>query len=418
MQAYLQLLSSEKIKLSNLIEAVYPIEKADEAYSNIKTQNPKPLMVLLQYDVESSKKAIHFMRVNKTVPELGARPSLAVIGSGGFAKAVHLPNLLAMRGNIRLAAIVSKSGHNAKSTASQFGADYATTDYQRVLNDNTINSVMITTRHDSHASLVLEALQAGKNVFVEKPLALSRGEVELIQSYYSQGERYNLLMVGYNRRFSKYAKAIKKHLLSRINPMIINYRMNVGYIPSDHWLQGKEGGGRNLGEACHIYDLFNYFTDAQVVSVEAKSISPSTSYYFKNDNFTTVIEYADGSICNLIYTALGDTSYPKEIMEVYFDGKIFIMEDYCALKSFGIEKTEIQSNFPEKGHIEEINSFFDAINNGKEWPIPFWQIIQASEIAFQVEEKIQEKRGKLVKKIENLKEEDKTICISELEILV
>jgi hypothetical protein len=94
------------------------------------------------------------------------------------------------------------------------------------------------------------------------------------------------------------------------------------------------------------------------------------------------------------------------------------MEDYCALKSFGIEKTEIQSNFPEKGHIEEINSFFDAINNGKEWPIPFWQIIQASEIAFQVEEKIQEKRGKLVKKIDNLKEEDKTICISELEILV
>ncbi len=192
-------------------------------------------------------------------------------------------------------------------------------------------------------------------------------------------------MVGFNRRFSPFMQRAKELTLSRINPLMINYRMNAGYIPLTHWVHGEEGGGRNIGEACHIYDLFNFFTESEVESIEGKSITPHTEQYAGNDNFTATIKYRDGSVCNLIYTALGAKEYPKEEMEIYFDGKIIRMSDYKKLDIFGGRYKGMEMKTAEKGHMEELKAFTEAIKDKRE-AIPLWQQVQATEISFEVEE--------------------------------
>ena len=169
--------------------------------------------------------------------------------------------------------------------------------------------------------------------------------------------------------------------------MIINYSMNAGFIPKEHWVHSEEGGGRNIGEACHIYDLFNFFTDSEVESINAVSINPKTEQYNYNDNFIATLKYKDGSLCNLIYTALGNTDFPKEQMEIYFDNKILFMDDYKSLKIFGLKEKGIISSIQNKGLYDIIFKFGKSIIN-KEILVPLWQLIQATEISFEVEKQI------------------------------
>ena len=163
--------------------------------------------------------------------------------------------------------------------------------------------------------------------------------------------------------------------------------MNAGYIPLSHWVHTEEGGGRNIGEACHIYDLFNFFTDSEVESVEAKPVTPSTEQYAKNDNFIATIKYKDGSVCSLVYTSLGSKDYPKEEMEIYFDEKIIKMNDYRSMEVYGMNISPIKTKIPDKGHIRELQAFYESIKEGKE-AIPFWLQVQAAEISFEVERRI------------------------------
>jgi predicted dehydrogenase len=168
--------------------------------------------------------------------------------------------------------------------------------------------------------------------------------------------------------------------------MIIDYRMNAGFISKDHWVQGEEGGGRNIGEACHIYDLFNYFTDSEVESISAHSIDPANEQYLRNDNFVAAIKYKDGSVCNLIYTALGSKDVSKEQMEIYVDGKIIQMDDYKRLRIYGISSKGLETKISEKGQFEEMKGFAQSIKDGDGYPIPLWQMVQATEISFEVED--------------------------------
>jgi len=171
--------------------------------------------------------------------------------------------------------------------------------------------------------------------------------------------------------------------------MIINYRMNAGFIPQGHWVHTEEGGGRNIGEACHIYDLFNFFTESEVESISTFAIEPKTEQYAKNDNFVASIKYKDGSICDLTYTALGAGEFSKEQMEIYVDGKIIRLDDYKKLEIFGGTKSyELKTKNQDKGHYEELIEFAKSIREGNGYPIPLWQLIQATEISFDVEEKL------------------------------
>ncbi len=386
MQEYLKMLTEGKIQLNNIIEKVYKIEEATQAYQEFEKEENKPLIVLLQYEQDLEKKINRRVEINSQFKLTSDIIKIALIGAGSFAKVVHLPNLEKLKNFYNIYAIMSRTGSNATSIARRYKAKYATTDYQEILNDPDVDMVMICTRHNLHAQYSIEAMKKGKAVFVEKPMALNKKEMEeVFKTIQETGVPY---LVGFNRRFSKHATAIKEYLTERINPVIINYHMNAGYIPLDHWIHTEEGGGRIIGEACHIFDLFNYFVDAEIVSISVNIINPKTENISSRDNVVVTSKYKEGSVCTVTYTALGDKSYPKETLEIYFDNKMITMSDYKNLKSYGIKIANIHSKLSEKGHYEELIAFAQAIKDGKNFPIPLWQIEQATKISFAVEEEI------------------------------
>ena len=239
--------------------------------------------------------------------------------------------------------------------------------------------------------MVLAALKAGKHVFVEKPLAVSEKELNDLEDIYtsaSSGQTVPLLLTGFNRRFSPFAQRIKALTGNRSGPMMLSYSMNAGYLPLDNWVHTEEGGGRNIGEGCHIYDLFTYLTGSKVVTVDARTIRPTTSHYSERDNFVATMSFSDGSVATLTYTALGTTDYPKERLEVFVDGKVMVLDDYRRLTIFGAKIKGMSGRVVDKGHKKELEAFALAIQQGGEWPIPLWQQMQATAIALQVEDQI------------------------------
>ncbi len=386
LQEVLNLMAAKKLHVMDMVSKIYPVEEADTAYESLKTASPKPLMVLLSYPQEEREEAdVVTVAAHPTQKE---KIQIALIGAGGFAKGMHLPNIKQLSELYQLRAVMSRTGANAEAVAKQFGADYATTNYEKVLSDDAVDMVLIATRHNLHAEMVLAALGAGKHVLVEKPLAINAEGLSKIEQFYREHRDAPLLLTGFNRRHSRYLQEIAKQTTARQNPMIIHYTMNAGYIPLDHWVHTEEGAGRNIGEACHIYDVFNFLTGAKAVSVSACSIQPNGAYYSAKDNFIATVTYDDGSIANLIYTAVGSKDYPKETMEVFFDGKMITLNDYKSMKGCGVKLASIETKGSEKGQLEELEVFGKIIQAGGESPIPLWQQIQAMQIAFAVEEQI------------------------------
>lgn len=390
MQAYLDMVNNKQVNLSLLKPKLYDIMDAPKAYEDLSSTENKPLISFLTYnEIQSKSNRIRLdENYKKNIDE--SIINVALVGAGGFAKGMHLPNLQSLSNLFKLSAVVSKTGHNAISTAKRYGALVATTSFDEIVSDSTIDSVIICTRHSLHADMAIAALRAGKHVLLEKPMALSSLELSLFKEFYSDNNFSTkpILLVGFNRRFSKYAQEIERLLKFRTGPIIINYRMNAGYIPLNHWVHDEEGGGRNIGEACHIYDLFTFLTNSVATSISAHSITPSSIHYSKRDNFVATVSFEDGSIANLIYTALGDKKYPKEQLEVFFDGKVITVNDYKNIEYHGIKGSKISTSFPEKGQKEELIEWAKAINGKATWPIPFWQLVQATEISFEVEKLI------------------------------
>lgn len=387
MEEYLRLLDSGSIDLSLLINGKYPIDSVTEAYESL-SRGKKPLMVLLEYGgfddvklqqyLEGDKKVIvknDFCKKNGVI-------NVALIGAGGFATGMHLPNMEKMADKYQLYAVMSRKGHSAKSVAKQFGAKYATTELDDILNDKDVDLVMVATRHDSHAELVLKSLQAGKHVFVEKPLATNLEELEKIKEFYSSDVDVKpVLFTGFNRRFSPYTREILKHTNKRVNPVIINYRMNAGYITGDHWVH--DNGGRIVGEGCHIVDLMTAIVGEKVESFTSHELSPNNDMYFTSDNKCLSIKYVDGSIANISYFSLGSKDLSKEYMEIHFDGKSIIMDDYKTLKGFGVKVKELSTNISEKGQFEELEHLYECLSGKTEnWPIELWDQVQTTELTF------------------------------------
>lgn len=382
MAEYLALLNQGRVQISSLISEVYPLERASDAYRALAS---KPMMVLLSYPAEISIKRKVELSVE---PSQKGKIRIAIVGAGSFARGMHLPNLKELSDKYHLRAIASRTGSNAMATAKEHGADYATTDYRDVIADPEVDAVIIATRHNLHAAMALEALKAGKHVLLEKPLALTREELQDLKSFFETSAKPPVLMTGFNRRFSPAATRIQEVLATRKDPMILNYQMNSGYIPLDHWVHTEEGGGRNLGEACHIYDLFTFLTGSEVASVDARAIRPSTAYYCHRDNFVTVLTFKDGSVATLTYTALGAKEYPKERMEIFCSGKVLFLDDYRKLSISGTNEKGWEAKDIDKGQKTELIEFARVIQQGGEWPIPLWQQLQATEIALEVDTRL------------------------------
>ncbi len=199
-------------------------------------------------------------------------------------------------------------------------------------------------------------------------------------------------MVGFNRRFSKYAREIKKHVVNRINPLFIHYRMNAGYSSMDSWVHSEEGGGRIIGEACHIIDLFSCLIGTPVRSVRAGSLQPKTESVSASDNKSIILEYEDGSVATLEYFAMGSREYPKEFMEVHFDEKTIVVDDYKFIKGYGIDINELSDKDSEKGHLEELETVHDWLIPGEkelninDGPIKLRDIFQTTKISIEIQQ--------------------------------
>jgi predicted dehydrogenase len=237
---------------------------------------------------------------------------------------------------------------------------------------------------------VLKALNAGKNVFVEKPLCIKEEERDAIKSFYnSQLTTHNsqlpLLMVGFNRRFSKYAQEAKLQTDKRINPLYIHYRVNAGYIPLDHWVHGEEGGGRIIGEACHFIDLFSFFTECKVKEIYTSTLTPKTQSLSSDDNRVVVLKYEDGSLATLEYFATGSKEFPKEYIEIHFDEKTIIIDNYKSLIGYGVKINQIKGKAPEKGHLKELEVLYDVLTGKRDrWPIELWDLLQTTEMTLMI----------------------------------
>lgn len=395
MAAYLDLIAQKKVDIESLIDEVVPVEDAPKAYDSLARAKKPPLGVILAYEPQEKVSLDHSSadkRDSARVEIRGARKprgdqlSYCLVGAGGFGVSMLVPQLDKRKDVFQLKAICSRDPVRGGNFARQRGVQSLISDYDAVLADPSIDMVVIATRHFEHADQVAKALKAGKHVFVEKPIALDWAGLDKVREAY-EGAGDRLLMVGFNRGFSPAAEAIRTRLSGRKAPLIINYRLNGGYIPGDSWIQNEQGGGRNIGEACHMYDFFAAIANAPVESVSAQGMGTSGSAYFVNDNFAATIRYADGSVGNLVYTANGPkTGMPKERIEVFCEGKAWVIDDFrkCTeLPSGDI----IWEGETDKGHAREMSLLADAIASGASVaPIPANRIFETTAVSLHIED--------------------------------
>jgi predicted dehydrogenase len=388
MKAYLDMLAGKQVTLAPLKPRRFPVDEARAAYESLRSASERSLISLLDYSPDSdvTKKSVPLVRHGKAGKEGNIR--VAVVGAGGFAQGMHLPNLQKQRNVYTLRAIASRTGANASAVGQRYGAEYATTDFDQVLGDKDIDLVIIATRHHMHAEMTLRALKAGKHVLIEKPLALTESELAGIEAFYASAPaNAPVLMTGFNRRFSPALQAAKRILKGRSGPIIANYRMNAGHIPGDHWVHGPEGGGRNIGEGCHIYDVFHFLTDSRWKDVKVGAITTGSKHWRRDDNFIATVEFEDGSVCSLIYTALGNKTHPKEQMEVFCDAKVLVLDDYKKLTVSGGGRGWSGQTI-QKGQYEELEALAEALRGKQPWPISLEDQLATTRLSFAVQQQL------------------------------
>jgi len=394
MQAYLELVESGRVDVLSLVDRVISVDEAPNAYRALADgAGDLPLGVLIRYpddarDLPEPADATRVViRGHRKAP---AGPlNYALVGAGAFGTAMLVPQMKKRRDRFHLKAVVSRNAVQGGNFARDNQVEVLSTNLDDVLADPSIDLVVIATRHHEHADQVVRALEAGKHVFVEKPLALTWAELDRVAAVYRSLEAPPMLMVGFNRRFSPALAAVKDLVASRRAPLVVSYRLNGGYIPLDHWVHGAHGGGRNVGEACHMYDVFRFLAGAPAVSVTAAAIDPGTLPYARNDNFSAAIGYEDGTLATLVYTALGPkTGLGKERIEIFCDGETYVVDDFRQLVKASDGTVLWQSSEIDKGHFEELSRFGDAIAAGGAPPISFDELVETSAVALHVEDQL------------------------------
>lgn len=355
MESYLELLEKKKITLENLFSQDAPFEQVPQVYESLLIHRKPIILCYQQKTYQHSLVPVIHKPVSKD------RINIGIIGLGSFVITTHLP-ILQKKSSYAIRALATRSASKAKQYALQCDANYCTTDYHEILKDPEIDAVFIGTRHNLHAQLICDSLKAGKHVFVEKPLCINFEELEIIKKEKKASDK--VLFVGYNRRYAPCLQYIKEKISQRKNPLIILYRVNAGYLAKDHWTHGGEGGGRIFGDGCHMIDFFSFLIKSPVIHY---SIAPLTQseYYSASDNAVISFQYQDGSVTNLVYTSLGNSMLSKEYIEIYCDGKIYIITDYKEVCSHG-DTYHYKSLKQDKGHGNEWDVFFNSIKNGTE----------------------------------------------------
>ena len=381
LQAVLDFMASGRRDVSPLITHRFSVADAERAYELIERGREPYLGVVLEYPEVDREEPPRRVELRAPAPA-EATIGIGCVGAGSFARGVLLPTLDRFRGRIRPRIICSARGLSAADQGEKLGFEIATTDETAVTSDPEVQAVFILTRHDLHAEQVARAIQAGKHVFVEKPLALSAGEIARVEQALAGREEPTLLMVGFNRRFSPAARQLKQAFAGVAAPITLSFRFNAGPIPPDHWTQDEEvGGGRLIGEACHAIDLATYLIGSPPVRVFAESIGGPSRPAISDDQCFLLLRHADGSVSSIGYLAGGDRAFPKERLEVFGGGRVGVIEDFREVVTVVDGKRSRTAIRPQdKGHRAEVQRFVETLIGGGPPPIP-WSEIRAVSLA-------------------------------------
>ncbi len=387
-EAFLGLIEEGKVTPKKLITHTFDFEDALKAYDLLEGKiNEKYLGIVLTYKDEVKQDRV-IKRNDK--PIKANEVNVALIGAGNFTKSVILPTIKKVDG-INLVGLVTSTGVSAESVGRKYDFKYIATSSEELLKKDEINSVIITTRHNTHANEVLKALKYKKHIFVEKPLCITEEELEEINTAYDGSV---VLQVGFNRRFSPFVQEMKKIVGN--NPMSINYRINAGIIPKDVWIQDREiGGGRIIGEVCHFIDTCSYLTGSEVDEVVAFCVNKKDQSIPDEDNVSILLKYKNGSTATITYFAYGDSSMPKEYIEVFAPNVSISMNDFKEMtvyKNGKKEKKKLANQ--DKGFLNEFKAFKEGVLSGKN-SIEFSSIYNTTKTTFKILESL--KDNKVVK---------------------
>lgn len=371
--AVLDLMATGRLNVAPLVSHVFPLERAVEAYDLIEGTAGSYMGVLLQYPGIETMNATVSAGAAAAGPSVASPRTIGVLGAGSFARTTLIP-ALQRNGGLVLKKLCSAGGLSAAAAGHRLGFETAVADEGLVLGDAEIGTVFILTRHDLHGPQVVRALQAGKHVFVEKPLCLSLEELDSIGPALTDSRASGCrLMVGFNRRFAPETLRVKRFLAASPGPVAVSVRFNAGPIPADHWTQDDEvGGGRILGEACHGIDLATFLTGSLPVRVYAEAVPGTT-----DDSCFITLRHANGSISSIAYLSDGDRAFPKERVEVIGGGRVAVIDDFRRTTTCADGKVkEHRTAQQDKGHAGEIKAFLEALISGSPSPIP-WQELRA-----------------------------------------
>jgi polar amino acid transport system substrate-binding protein len=365
MQSFVELLSSGNLDISKLISHKYSLENSPSAYDMILSKNEPYNGIVIEYE--------HEKKITKRVTLSDFRykekhVNVGIIGAGNFAQGILLPK---MKEHCNFIGISTNRGNIAKYVGVKYNFNYCAETADDLFIDNNINTIFITTRHDTHAKYIIKAIENSKNVFVEKPMAMNELELVSIKNAYVKAIELGYskkVMVGFNRRFSPAVIKIKK-MFNDFVAKSINIRINSGSMPPDHWVNDPLiGGGRIIGECCHFIDLAMYLAGSPITAVYATSMNDSQHL---NNTATITLDFENGSIASVNYFSNGSKSLSKEMIEVFCGGTVAVIDDFKILTIYGSSSKSLKFKGQDKGHQNEIVSFISSILNGTEQPISF-----------------------------------------------
>lgn len=381
-ETILNLISNGSLDVKSLITERYDLKDYECIYGDMRKKGS--VASILCYSAKSVADGSVALKTNDFI---GGSGKIGIIGAGNFTNSTVIPALLKAGAQVKYVSSRT-NGLEAKTAAKKMGAEIATTDYKAILNDPEVNMVICTTRHNAHASMVCEALESGKSVFVEKPLCLNSDELDRIIETYGKAKEGTTLTVGFNRRFSPFAVRMKK-LLGE-GPKNIVATMNAGYIPPEMWVHDMEtGGGRIIGEACHFIDLCSFLAGSDVVSVCVNALGNNPKE--NTDNMSILLKYADGSNAVINYFSNGAKSYPKEKVEVFYQDKVLALDNWRLLEGFGYRNFRRMKGRMDKGHKAEFLLLNERSKNGGEALIPFESIVNTTKASFACIESLKSK---------------------------
>jgi predicted dehydrogenase/threonine dehydrogenase-like Zn-dependent dehydrogenase len=388
-EAILDMLASGQLDVKPLITHRFAFEDAPHAYQTL-TEDPSGLGILLNYSSDTSERTIRKLTLAHGLNFNSRQPVLGFIGAGNYASRMLIPAF--KTAGAQFHTIVTAGGINGVIHGRKAGFAEASTDISAMLANTAINTVAIVTRHDTHAHFVVQALTAGKHVFVEKPLAIQYSELDQVRSAYDAAHLSGSgphLMVGFNRRFAPQVQKIKSLLQTVKEPKSFIMTMNAGAIPANHWTQDTAvGGGRIIGEACHFIDLMRFLAGCPIISVQARRMGDTPGVAITEDKASITLGFADGSFGTILYLANGAASFPKERVEVFAAGRVLQLDNFRRLKGYGwpgFRKMNLWKQ--DKGQNACVLAFLQAVDRGSA-AIPVDEIFEVARISIEVAEQL------------------------------